>query len=49
VTVGIAYDSTGNPLANPAPRNLTAGELAGTVQTLLDAIDAEANVAEGIA
>lgn len=44
----ITYASTGNQLANPAPRDLTAGELAGTVQALLDAIDAEANTVEGI-
>jgi len=42
------YRKTGTPLASPAPRALTAGELSGTLQAFLDGCDAEINTAEGI-
>lgn len=48
VDASIRYQSTGVQVATPCPRDLTAGELAGTVQALLDACDAEIETAEGI-
>jgi hypothetical protein len=49
VDAAIVYKLTGTPVVPSTPRVVDAGELAGTFQTLIDALRDSAETAEGIA